>query len=229
MSLTPACLQELPRFQGHAPPSPGADECGLQVLADQGIELPRRPAELAQLYAWGPKSGDWDGTGKWRVTWLWPWGGWTETRSSATTTAPWGSRELAAHALGLGQGPSAQWLLVPGDDPDHALLVLRHSVGTAGAQVLALEADRPPTEVRRPTGDPFADGYRPSHAGRKMRRAKLLRRWWPPSGPRNTYRPLPPCPAAQAHRRRARAWAASSSARKGGMSTGTNGSTFVLR
>jgi hypothetical protein len=157
LSLTPSCAQELPHFQGHAPPAMGSDECGLQVLADQGIELPRRPAELAQLYAWGPKSGDWDGTGKWRVTWLWPWGGWTETRSSATTTAPWGSRELAAHALGLGQGPSAQWLLVPGDDPDHALLVLRHSVGTAGAQVLALEADRPPTEVRRPTGDPFAD------------------------------------------------------------------------
>jgi len=157
LSLTPTCAQELPRFQGHAPPAVGSDECGLQVLADQGLEWPLRHMDLAQVYAWGPKSGDWDGTGKWRATWLWPWGGWTEARSSATTATPWGSRELAAHALGIGQGPGAQWLLVPGDDPDHALLVLRHTVGTAGSQVLALEADRPPTDVRRPTGDPFAD------------------------------------------------------------------------
>ncbi len=29
LSLAPACAQELPRFQGHAPPAPGSDECGL--------------------------------------------------------------------------------------------------------------------------------------------------------------------------------------------------------
>ncbi|HEX8796292.1 MAG TPA: hypothetical protein VF765_35320 [Polyangiaceae bacterium] len=155
--ILPTCAQELPRFQGHAPPALGADECGLQVVAEQGLEWPLRHMDLAQLYAWGPRSGDWDGTGKWRVSWLWPWGGWTDGRSSAPAPTPWGSRELAAHALGIGQGPGAQWALLPGDDPDHALLVLRHTLGSSGSQVLALDADRPPTDVRRPTGDPFAD------------------------------------------------------------------------
>jgi hypothetical protein len=156
-SLSPACATELLPFQGHAPPALGPDECGLQVLAEQGLDWPLRHVDMAQLYAWGPKSGDWDGTGKWRATWLWPWGGWTDARSSATTATPWGSRELAAHALGMAQGPGAQWLLVSGDDPDHALLVLHHALGTAGSQVLALEGDRPPTDVVRPTGDAFAD------------------------------------------------------------------------
>lgn len=157
VSIAPTCTQELSRFQGRAAPAPGPDECGVQVLAEQGLEWPLRHMDMAALYAWGPKSGDWDGTGKWRVSWLWPWGGWTDARSSAATAAPWGSRELAAHALGIGLGPAAQWVLLPGDDPDHALLVLRHMLGTAGSQVLALEADRPPSDVRRPGGDPFAD------------------------------------------------------------------------
>lgn len=157
LSYAPACTQDFTRFQGHTPPALGPDECGFQVTAEQGLEWPLRHVEMAQLYAWGSKSGDWDGSGKWRATWLWPWGGWTEARSSATTPTPWASREIAAHALGVGQGPGAQWLLVPGDDPDHALLVLRHTLGTAGSQVLALESDRAPIDVKRASGDPFSD------------------------------------------------------------------------
>jgi hypothetical protein len=117
----------------------------------------RSTTAVACLYAWGPKGGDWDQLGRWEARWAWPWGSSTETRSSATTQAPWTSQEAARHALGQGGGQPTLWTLAPGDDADHALLVARHNVGTPSADVIVLESDRAPIEARRPGGDPFPD------------------------------------------------------------------------
>jgi hypothetical protein len=108
---------------------------------------------LACIYAWGPKSGDWDQLGRWQVRWLWPWGALPDGRSSSATSAPWPSLEAARRALGQG-GTLA---LASGDDPDHALLVTRRAAGGSSAEVVVLESDRAPVEVRRPGGDPFGD------------------------------------------------------------------------
>jgi hypothetical protein len=117
----------------------------------------RSTAPLACLYAWGPKSGDWDQLGRWEARWAWPWGGSNDTRSSAMTQAPWTSQEAARHALGQGGGQPTLWALAPGDDADHALLVARHTAGTPSADIVVLESDRAPLEARRPGGDPFPD------------------------------------------------------------------------
>jgi hypothetical protein len=48
-------------------------------------------------------------------------------------------------------------VLVAGDDADHALLVARRTASAVTADVLELEADRPPLEVRRAGGDALPD------------------------------------------------------------------------
>jgi hypothetical protein len=46
---------------------------------------------------------------------------------------------------------------MPSDDPDHALLLARRAVGVRGVDVFALESDRAPVEVHRPSGELFAE------------------------------------------------------------------------
>jgi hypothetical protein len=82
----------------------------------------------------------------------------TVERSSAVGPAPWANLEQASRALNSTVVP-AEWTFVPGDDPDHAVLVERRAglVGsvstTPGMVALAiLEADRAPVEVRRVDG-----------------------------------------------------------------------------
>ena len=48
-------------------------------------------------------------------------------------------------------------MLSVGDDPDHALLVVRHGTTPATADVVVLESDRAPLEVHRPGGEAFPD------------------------------------------------------------------------
>jgi hypothetical protein len=112
---------------------------------------------LVRLYAWGPKSGDWDQAGRWEIRWQWPFGGWPEIRSTSTAQAPWSGLDAARRWLGIGQGATT-WLLAATDDADHALLVGRRtSTAPATADLLVLETDRAPLEVRRPGGDAFQD------------------------------------------------------------------------
>jgi hypothetical protein len=47
-------------------------------------------------------------------------------------------------------GGQSGWTVIGGDDPDHALLVMRRSAGTPGVQILLLESGRAPTLVRAP-------------------------------------------------------------------------------
>jgi hypothetical protein len=153
---TVPCAPELGFFQGRPGPALAPDECGLQ-LDTSGVERAAQPRGQTKVYAWGPRGGDWDVGGKWRIAWLWPWGGWPDARASATVPAPWGSRDAAARFLGLAPGTASAWSLLPSDDPDHALLVVRRSSGARGFDVLALEGDRAPLEQHRSTGEPFAE------------------------------------------------------------------------
>ncbi len=154
-------VSEFPPCVGRTGPVLTADERGLPPTeARDGLERALRGfAPLACLYAWGPTNGDWDPLGRWGARWLWPWGGGADARSSASVRAPWPTQEAARHALGQAGGLPTSWVLASGDDPEHALLVARHNIGTASstADVIVLESDRAPLEVRRPTGDPFAD------------------------------------------------------------------------
>jgi hypothetical protein len=160
VSASPArgAVSELPPFGGRSGPSIPADDLGLSVDAGAALErtLLLRPTPWARIYAWGPKSGDWDPLGRWEVRWQWPWGGWQDVRSSSTAASPWSSIEAAGRALGTGPGTPLLWALVEGDDPDHALLVSRHTAGATSTEVFVLEAGRPPVQARRPSGDPFA-------------------------------------------------------------------------
>ena len=112
---------------------------------------------LARVYAWGPKSGDWDQLGRWSVRWDWPFGGWPETRSSATAPAPWTTLENARRALRANVPGGLGWMLASGDDADHALLVTRHVPAATATEVVALETDRAPVDVHPPGTDAFAD------------------------------------------------------------------------
>jgi hypothetical protein len=156
-------VAELRPFSGRSGPTVAPGELGLSIDATHPLERSLRSRPLARAYAWGPSAGDWRPSGHWQVRWLWPWqeGTATETeeRLSAVGTPPWANLEQAARALSSTVGP-AEWTLVPGDDPDHALLIERRAglVGgvssTPGVVALeALEPDHAPGEVRRADGE----------------------------------------------------------------------------
>ncbi len=152
-SATVACAADLGYFQGHAPPSLSAGECGVRVeVAPNNVN----PASL-MIQAWGDRGGDWDTGGKWRVQWLWPWGGWQDARASATLASPWSGRDAAARYLGVAPGTGASWNVVPGDDADHALAWSTRTQLPRGFEVMTLETDRAPMLVRRPGGEPFTE------------------------------------------------------------------------
>lgn len=150
-------VSELPSFAGRNGPIMPADDLGLSVEARSGLERGLREMPLARVYAWGPKSGEWEHLGRWQVRWQWPWGSGSDLRSSAAASAPWTSLDGARRAVGAGPGTPTTWTLAQGDDPDHALMLARRTMGGPAVDVLLLETDRPPVEVRRPRGDAFPD------------------------------------------------------------------------
>jgi hypothetical protein len=150
-------LPELPPFLARPGPAMGPDQSGAWLDIQSSIERSLHTWSLGRAYAWGPRNGDWDQLGRWDVHWLWPFGGWPEVRSTATTPAPWPSIDAARRAFQQNTGSPNGWWLAVGDDADHALLVVHRTVTPATADVLALEADRAPVEVHRPGGDLFPE------------------------------------------------------------------------
>ena len=162
--ITSAALSVFRSFAGRAGPPIEAGEVGLSIDASLPFERSVIARPVARGYAWGPGTGDWgESPGRWQVRWLWPWGpadgGGSDARSSSASPAPWHSLELAARALGSPLGTNPDWTLIPGDDPDHALLVERRAAmgtpvatnpGTVAVEVL--ESDRPALEVKRVGG-----------------------------------------------------------------------------
>jgi hypothetical protein len=160
-------VAEFPSFSGRAGPAMRAEDLGFTVEATYGFERALRTTPLARLYVWGPGTGDWDaGAGHWQVRWDWAWGGWRDARASASATSPWPTSDAARHALGIAPGGSAGWVVAPGDDADHALLLERRATtaGTPGTELVVLERDKPPLPVQRPGGDPFAEVESAIHA-----------------------------------------------------------------
>jgi hypothetical protein len=159
LMMSPAVqgLTDLGKFLARPAPALAADESGLAVDVTSGMERVEQGAPYARIDAWGPNTGDWDQLGRWKVYWLWPFGGWPEERASATSPAPWTGLDAARRALMPNGGSVNQWTLATGDDPDHALLVGRHLSSPPTAEVLELETDRAPQEVRRAGGEPFPD------------------------------------------------------------------------
>jgi hypothetical protein len=139
----------LPAFCGAPGPARPADVPGIVAEVAEGAGWPRRAAPVATIYAWGPASGDWDRLGRWQVRWRSPWAG----CGSSSGVAPWPTIDAAARALGRGGGASSV-ALFPGDDANHALLSVRRPPGVA---LTALEAGRPPVEIRRADGDALPD------------------------------------------------------------------------
>jgi hypothetical protein len=157
--------ETLPMFSGRSAPLLGADEAGDSSEVTSSIERGMRNVSFARVYAWGPKGGDWDQLGRWQIRWLWPYGGWPEVRSSSVAPAPWTTIEAARAALGSQRGAMNAWSIAAGDDADHALLVARRVTSVVAVEVVALEADHPPMEVRRPGGEPFPDVEGATRAG----------------------------------------------------------------
>ncbi|HEX3343752.1 MAG TPA: hypothetical protein VHS09_04225, partial [Polyangiaceae bacterium] len=140
-------LSELPAFLAHAAPAMGPDDTGVSVELANALDPSLHAVPLARVYAWGPKGGDWDQLGRWAVRWDWPFGGWPESRVSASTAAPWTSIDAARRGLqGTATGDFG-WSVAAGDDADHALLVVRRRASPLQNDVLLLESDRPPLEV----------------------------------------------------------------------------------
>ena len=144
-------------FAGRAGPGMPRDDLGYEAEAVSGLEHAPRTMPLGRVYAWGPRTGEWDQLGRWQVRWQWPWGGWADARSSAVAAAPWPTLDGARRALSGGQGIRTVWTLVAGDDADHALLLARHAAGPPALEIFVLEADAPPVAVRRALGDPFPE------------------------------------------------------------------------
>jgi len=148
---------ELPAFMGRAAPALTSEESGLGVEVASTLERTMHGVPVARIDAWGPKSGDWDQLGRWKVYWLWPFGGWPEVRSTAIAPAPWTGLDGARRALQVSTGAASGWTLAAGDDADHALLVVRRLSTAPTSDVVMLETDHAPVEVRRPGGDPFPE------------------------------------------------------------------------
>ncbi|MDP9034091.1 MAG: hypothetical protein M3O50_04750 [Myxococcota bacterium] len=146
-----------PGFSGQPGPPMRGDDLGVTIEVAAALDRALRNIPLARLYAWGPNDGDWDPLGRWQVRWQWPWSGWPQARSSASAPVPWMSLDASRRALGIGPGPATAWVVVPGDDPDHALLVSRHALALPTAEVFTLETDGAPVQVQRQGGEPFSD------------------------------------------------------------------------
>ena len=147
---------ELPPFSVRPAPVMTPEDLGVSVEGSMTVDRSQRTMPLVRLYAWGPKSGDWDQAGRWEIRWQWPFGGWPEIRSTSSASAPWTGLDAARRWMGIGAVPTT-WALAGTDDADHALLVGRRSTGPATADLLVLESERAPVEVHRPGGDSFPD------------------------------------------------------------------------
>ena len=155
-----AGVTELPSFFAQPGPPLRESERGMPFEVPDLLERsPPRLGGLARAYAWGPKSGDWDTQGKWQVKWLSPFAGWTDAHASVPTLAPQVLLDFTKQSSAYGsyyQAYSSFFSIAAGDDPAHAMLVVRRSTRTDMTPI-ELEADRAPVEIHRADGEPFLE------------------------------------------------------------------------
>ncbi|HEY2510845.1 MAG TPA: hypothetical protein VGI39_08315 [Polyangiaceae bacterium] len=143
-------------FVALAPPPSSAED---RVLAYDISEILDRAARLravARVYAWGPKSGEWEHAAKWMVRWEWPFGAAADIHSTVPAPAPGLLWEAARAGSGLSMALPFLWNVAIGDDASHALLIARKSA-RSDVNVFELDADRAPLEIRRADGEPFGE------------------------------------------------------------------------
>lgn len=141
-----------------APPEAAAAKDARMVTYDAQDTLERAPrsAPVARIYAWGPRSADWDRSAKWEVRWEWPFGGAGDVRSSTAVAAPPIVLDAARSSAAISILPSLFLGLAVGDDPSHALLVARRGPHSEAA-LFELEADHAPVEIKRGDGEPLGE------------------------------------------------------------------------
>jgi hypothetical protein len=153
-------VAELPGFFAQPGPPLRDSERGMPFEVPELLERSSpRLGPLARAYAWGPKGGDWDTQGKWQVKWLSPFAGWSETHASVPTLPPQVLIDFTKQSSAYGsyyQTYSSFFSIAAGDDPSHAMLLVRRSTRT-DITPFDLEADRAPVEVHRADGEPFVD------------------------------------------------------------------------
>ena len=157
-------VTDLPAFFAQAGPPLRDSERGMPFEVQSLPEPYPRLGTLARIYAWGPKSGDWDTQGKWQVKWLSPFAGWTETRSSLSVLPPQAILDFTKQSSvyggyggysSYGSG-SGLFQIASGEDPAHALLLVRRA-SRSDLTPVELEADRAPVAVYRADGEPFVE------------------------------------------------------------------------
>jgi hypothetical protein len=110
---------------------------------------------LMRFYAWGARGTEWEHTSRWVVRWLSPFSNAGEVHSTQPGTPPQVVLDSSHFANPFAIPHDVQsWTMIAGDDPQHALLLARRNA-PADTVVLALEADRPPVEIRRSDDDSF--------------------------------------------------------------------------
>jgi len=152
---------DLPSFFAQAGPLLRDSERGMPFEVQELPEKYPRLGTLARLYAWGPKTGDWDTQGKWQVKWLSPFAGWNEARASLPVVPPQTMLDFTKQSSAFGgyggYSPySGSFQIASGDDSAHALLLARRTSRTEVTPI-ELEADRAPVEIHRADGEPFVE------------------------------------------------------------------------
>jgi hypothetical protein len=149
-------MQDLPPFLHQAGPALRDPDRGSYFDAQDAIERYASFGLIARVYAWGPKTGEWETLGRWQVKWLSPFAGWPELHSSLPVVPPAPLVDATRQGSTSWSGARGESTVAPGDDAAHALLVFKR-IGRADPVPFELEADRAPVEIRRADGEPFGE------------------------------------------------------------------------
>ncbi len=145
-----------PFFSTQAPSLRG-DEVGYGLDASELVDHSMKLGALMHFYAWGSRGTEWEHTSHWVVRWLSPFAGPTEMHSTQVAVPPQVVLDSSHFSSTFGAPhPVSSWMMVPGDDALHALIVAKRQQ-PQDTIVVALEADHPPIEIKRADGEPFGE------------------------------------------------------------------------
>ena len=185
--MRPAAVQNVDWSPFFAAPAPKlrTEELGLSLEVRDGLDRAAdrsgRVGALLRLYAWGVKGVEWERSSRWLVRFSSPFTSSQDVFSTAASPPPQVVVDWSRTFTGGGLQRAVQsWQMASADDPRHALLVARRTL--SDSIVLALEADRPPVEIRRADGEPFASLDAAVHLGGRWvltgpRRPRRRTRW----------------------------------------------------
>jgi hypothetical protein len=136
-----------------AAPKHGEKDVGASYAAKDASNV---VGTSAQLYAWGPKEGEWDQRNRWIVRWLSPYGSGADVRSTPVSATPRIVMESTGWLMMASPRPMS-WTVHTGDDTSHALLMGRQTNGPSEIFLMELEDGRAPSPIRRADAEPIAE------------------------------------------------------------------------